>query len=154
MPTASDAEDDYTDDEMEIDLGDAVDMPTFSQILEMDEPGDREFSSSIVFGFFDQVEETFASMDKAVEEKNLEELSSLGHFLKGSSATLGLVRVRDGCEKIQRFGKLENEDGSSEPDAELCLERIREALATVKTDYQAAEIRLREFYKAEGGEDA
>ncbi|KAK8145533.1 hypothetical protein MY1884_000791 [Beauveria asiatica] len=154
MRTASDAEDDYTDDEMEIDLGDAVDMPTFSQILEMDEPGDREFSSSIVFGFFDQVEETFASMDKAVEEKNLEELSSLGHFLKGSSATLGLVRVRDGCEKIQRFGKLENEDGSSEPDAELCLERIREALATVKTDYQAAEIRLREFYKAEGGEDA
>ncbi len=51
---------------MDVDLGDAVDMPTFSQILEMDEPGDREFSSSIVFGFFDQVEETFASMDKAV----------------------------------------------------------------------------------------
>lgn len=56
----------YSDDEMDISLGDAVDMPTFTQILEMDEPGDRDFSSSIVFGFFDQVEETFASMDKAV----------------------------------------------------------------------------------------
>lgn len=51
---------------MEINLGDSIDMPTFNQILEMDEPGDREFSSSIVFGFFDQVDETFASMDKAV----------------------------------------------------------------------------------------
>jgi hypothetical protein len=32
----------------------------------MDEPGDNEFSSSIVFGFFDQAEETFASMDTAL----------------------------------------------------------------------------------------
>lgn len=32
----------------------------------MDEPGDNEFSSSIVFGFFDQAEETFESMDLAL----------------------------------------------------------------------------------------
>lgn len=51
---------------MTIDLGDAVDMPTFNQILEMDEPGDRDFSRSIVFGFFEQAEETFNSMDDAV----------------------------------------------------------------------------------------
>ncbi len=81
------------------------------------------------------------------EEKNLEELSSLGHFLKGSSATLGLVRVRDGCERIQRYGKKENEDGSSEPDAELCLKRITQALATIKTDYKEAEKSLRQFYE-------
>lgn len=80
-------------------------------------------------------------------KEDLEELSSLGHFLKGSSATLGLVRVRDGCEKIQRFGKLENEDGSSEPDAALCLQRIRDALAAIKTDYQDVETRLRAYYE-------
>lgn len=38
-------------------------MAAFEQILEMDDPGDCEFSSSIVFGFLDQAEETFASMD-------------------------------------------------------------------------------------------
>lgn len=54
------------DETMDLNLGDAVDVPTFSQILEMDEPGDREFSSSIVFSFFDQAEETFVSMDKAL----------------------------------------------------------------------------------------
>lgn len=47
-------------------LGDGVDMNTFSQILEMDEPGDTEFSHSIVFGFFEQAEETFVSMDTAL----------------------------------------------------------------------------------------
>jgi osomolarity two-component system phosphorelay intermediate protein YPD1 len=32
----------------------------------MDEPGDNEFSTSIVFGFFEQAEETFESMDTAL----------------------------------------------------------------------------------------
>lgn len=45
---------------------DAIDMPTFSQILEMDEEGDRDFSSSIVFGFFEQAIETFETMDTAL----------------------------------------------------------------------------------------
>lgn len=73
-------------------------------------------------------------------------LSELGHFLKGSSATLGLVKVRDGCEKIQRYGKNENLDGSSEPDSELCLKRITEALVTVKADYQDVEGKLKAYY--------
>ena len=49
-----------------MELGDAVDMNTFNQILEMDEPGDHEFSSSIVFGFFEQAQETFESMNTAL----------------------------------------------------------------------------------------
>lgn len=49
------------------DLGDAVDMSTFSQILEMDEDeNEREFSKPLVFGFFEQAEETFEKMDKAL----------------------------------------------------------------------------------------
>lgn len=74
-------------------------------------------------------------------------MSSLGHFLKGSSATLGLVRVRDGCEKIQRYGKKENVDGSAEPDVELCLTRIADALAAVKADYADVEQTLRNYYQ-------
>ncbi|CAM1509329.1 Fc.00g030680.m01.CDS01 [Cosmosporella sp. VM-42] len=127
-------------------LGDGVDINTFSQILEMDEPGDHDFSFSIVFGFFEQAEETFGSMDKALDDGDLEKLSQLGHFLKGSSATLGLVKVRDGCEKIQRYGKNENVDGSPEPDSTLCLKRIAEALKLVKTDYTDVEKALRKYY--------
>lgn len=134
------------DDAVDAAFGDAVDMITFNQILEMDEPGDCEFSSSIVFGFFDQAKETFESIDSALQAKDLKKVSSLGHFLKGSSATLGLVRVRDGCEKIERFGKNENVDGTAEPDCELCLKRITEAFKTVKTDYQDVEGTLKFYY--------
>lgn len=49
------------------DFGDAIDSVTFGQILEMDDSeDDREFSQSIVFGFFEQAEETFESMDSAL----------------------------------------------------------------------------------------
>jgi osomolarity two-component system phosphorelay intermediate protein YPD1 len=136
-----------SDDDVELNLGQAVDMSTFNQILEMDDPGDHEFSYSLVFGFFEQAEETFASMDEALELKDLEKLSSLGHFLKGSSATLGLVKVRDGCEKIQRFGKKENVDGTPEPDEALCLERIQDALKVVKADYKDVEKTLKRYYE-------
>jgi osomolarity two-component system phosphorelay intermediate protein YPD1 len=47
-------------------LSDVLDMNTFEQILEMDEEGDNEFSTSIVDGFLDQAEETFVQMDKAL----------------------------------------------------------------------------------------
>jgi len=131
----------------EVDFGDNIDMTTFEQILEMDEPGDNEFSASIVFGFFDQAEETFEEIEEALKKEDLEKLSSLGHFLKGSSATLGLVKIRDGCEAIQRYGKNENLDGSPQTDNEKCLKLIGEYFTTVKEDYETVEELLRQYYE-------
>lgn len=53
---------------MSLDLGDGcIDLMTFEQILEMDEEDDsREFSSNIVFDFFEQAETTFEKMDKTL----------------------------------------------------------------------------------------
>lgn len=49
------------------DMGDAIDRTVFDQILEMDdEDEDREFSKSIVFGFFEQAEQTFTDMHDAL----------------------------------------------------------------------------------------
>ena len=41
-----------------------MDMDNFAQVLDMDDDEDsREFSRSIVFGFFAQAVDTFADMD-------------------------------------------------------------------------------------------
>lgn len=49
------------------DCGDSIDPLTFEQILEMDDDEEeREFSKSIVYGFFDQAEQTFVKMDGAL----------------------------------------------------------------------------------------
>lgn len=56
-----------TEDSTLPDFGEHVDMQTFSQILEMDDDEvEREFSKPLVFNFFEQAEETFEKMDKAL----------------------------------------------------------------------------------------
>jgi len=135
------------------DLGESIDAVTFEQILEMDDEGDdREFSKSIVFGFFEQAEQTFVKMNEALIKSDLEELSHLGHFLKGSSATLGLTKVKDSCEKIQHFGQHKDETGTKdEKDDSICLNRIGATLKKVKAEYAEVAAALRKFYAPGGG---
>jgi len=84
------------------------------------------------------------------EERNLPELSSLGHFLKGSSATLGFTKVKDECEKIQHYGHKKNETGEiDEPDEDKCLRLIGESLAEAKLAYAIVNDLMKQFY-AEG----
>jgi len=115
----------------EANFGDHVDLLTFSQILEMDEDS-HDFSKPLVNNFFDQAEETFEQMDAALSAEDLGELSKLGHFLKGSSATLGFSLIRDSCQVIQQYGSHLNVDGSMETSDAVCLDKIREALSAVK----------------------
>jgi len=133
-----------------LDYGDNIDPATFEQILEMDEDDPtREFSKGIVFGFFEQAESTFEKIDEHLKSRDLAQLSSLGHFLKGSSATLGLTKVKDSCEKIQWYGMHKDADGSNdEPSDEVCLTKIKESLAEAKVDYREVEKALKTYYDA------
>lgn len=83
-------------------------------------------------------------------DKQLEELSQLGHFLKGSSATLGLTNVKDGCEKIQHFGAGKDEAGTTdEPDDNVSLKNIDNTLQEVKLEFVKVERFLRRYYGEE-----
>lgn len=80
------------------------------------------------------------------QERDLSELSSLGHFLKGSSATLGFNKVRDSCQIIQQYGHKQTVDGTDEPDEEICLSKIKDAVEAVKVDFADVEKELRVFF--------
>jgi len=127
---------------------DEIDRTTFEQILEMDDDeNEREFSRSIVFDFFDQAETTFKKMDSYLAEKDLAQLSALGHFLKGSSATLGLTKVKDSCEKIQHFGAGKDETGQlDEDDDAKSLKRLADTIEAAKQEFHDVEKVLRKFY--------
>jgi len=130
---------------------DTIDPATFEQILEMDEDEvDREFSKSIVFDFFGQADSTFAKMDKNLEDKEddyLKTLSELGHFLKGSSATLGLTKVKDSCEKIQHYGSLKDDAGTKDITEKDAQEKLKKIIAQAKTEFKDVKEVLEEFYK-------
>ncbi|KXJ86162.1 signal transduction histidine kinase [Microdochium bolleyi] len=125
-----------------------IDRPTLEQILEMDDDEDeRDFSKGIVADFLTQAETTLVEIEEALGEKDLKKLSALGHYLKGSSATIGLSKVKVDCEKIQNFGNNLNATGSDpEPSDEKCLKGITDALTDLKENYtEAAEV-LKRFF--------
>ena len=68
------------------DCGDAIDPSTFEQILEMDDDEEREFSKSIVFGFFEQASNTFEEMQT--------KLCVLCNLLYKSTLTLRIIGMR------------------------------------------------------------
>lgn len=78
------------------------------------------------------------------EKKDLRTLSDLGHFLKGSSAALGVYKVQSLCEQIQHYGQLqENTVPISEAEAVV---KITKALARARKEYADAKIWLKWFF--------
>ncbi|KAF7346087.1 Histidine-phosphotransfer domain, HPT domain-containing protein [Mycena sanguinolenta] len=126
-------------------------MGTFSQILELDDDETHDFSKDMVLAFFGQALTTFDKMDGALTAKNLPELGSLGHFLKGSSAALGIHKVQAACEKMQHYGDLRDEQAHEDLTPEDALERIAKLIAEVKAEYKEAEGWLRKWYRGGGG---
>ncbi|KAH7382172.1 signal transduction histidine kinase [Pyrenochaeta sp. MPI-SDFR-AT-0127] len=130
---------------------DTIDPATFEQILEMDEDEvEREFSKSIVYDFFGQADSTFKKMDSSLEKQEddyLKTLSELGHFLKGSSATLGLTKVKDSCEKIQNFGSQKDETGLKDISEEESRKKLASTIKQAKVEFAEVKEVLKKFYQ-------
>jgi len=117
-----------------------VDEAAFNQILEMDDDDpDRTFSKEIVFGFFDQVQDSLKKMHDSIESGDLQTLSAQGHYLKGSSATIGLTRIRDACEAIQ---SLELNANNKET-----MDLAKTKISVITEGCVEAEKYMRNFYK-------
>ncbi|KAI9462635.1 histidine-phosphotransfer domain HPT domain-containing protein [Russula earlei] len=121
----------------------SIDREVFDQVLELDEE-DEMFSKDMVDAYFVQADKTFNDMDAALTRKDLSELSALGHFLKGSSAALGVSRVQSSCEKIQHLGHL-REDAENLTEAEAIV-KITKSLARAREEYVEAKTWLDWFY--------
>ena len=76
----------------------------------------------------------------------MKELSDLGHFLKGSSAALGVERVQASCERIQYAGKLRDEESGTALTEPQALDLITNMLENVKRDYPEARDELDRFF--------
>lgn len=82
-------------------------------------------------------------------KRDLQELKELGHFLKGSSATLGFTKVKDECEKIQHYGSHMDETGLvDEPDDKKCLDGIDTALQVAKREFVVVEHLMSRYFGA------
>ncbi|PAV17315.1 histidine-phosphotransfer domain HPT domain-containing [Pyrrhoderma noxium] len=127
-----------------------IDMETFHQILDLDEDETHDFSAGMAWAYFEQAGTTFQDMEEALAAKDLTKLSSLGHFLKGSSAALGVAKVQASCERMQHYGQRRDEEAGVSLTDEDALNMIESLLTQVKKEYSDAEKWLREWYKEHG----
>ncbi|KAI0028521.1 histidine phosphotransferase [Vararia minispora EC-137] len=126
-------------------------MEVFTQILDLDEDGQYDFSAGMVAAFFSQAQTAFADMDAAYSARDLKKLKDLGHFLKGSAAALGIYKVKDLCEAIQHYGAQRDEVARLDLSPDDALARIRSTLDDVKRQYAVAERWLNAWYADKGG---
>lgn len=80
-------------------------------------------------------------------KKDLPQLSSLGHFLKGSSAALGVSRVSSACQKIEQYGKLRDEKNNRDLSKDEALSKIGTLLKSVGSECSLAEQWLTRWYE-------
>ncbi|KAI1321032.1 hypothetical protein EDD11_008613 [Mortierella claussenii] len=140
----------YDDDEEE-DM--VIDHETFDQLLEMDDDEERSFSKTLVWNYFDQAEESFKELDNAIAKSNFEDVRRVGHFLKGSSAALGVVRIKDSCEVLQHYASLKDADNVEnimEQEAETCIKAL---LIQMRQEYEEAQVYLKALYESESEEE-
>ncbi|KAG0263422.1 hypothetical protein BG011_008829 [Mortierella polycephala] len=121
-----------------------IDHSTFDQLVGIceDDDDNGEFLRTLIGDYFKQAERTNEDMETAVSNQDFSQLARLGHFLKGSSAALGIIKVKESCEKLENFGQLKDADGTNtitETEAET---RIRELLAQVRLENEEAETYL------------
>lgn len=122
-------------------------MEIFQQILDLDEDGESyDFAWEMAEAYFDQVGTTFKEMEEAIAKKDCKALSSLGHFLKGSSATLGVTKVQNTCESIQHYGDLRDNKTGKALTSEVALVKIDAALKRAEEEYKEAEVWLRKWH--------
>ncbi|KAF9098647.1 hypothetical protein BGX23_005713 [Mortierella sp. AD031] len=147
-PTFASREVDEGDEADEVAGKGIVDHTTFDQLLEMDD--EEEFSRNLVHNYFEQAQRAFRDMDEAMSASDLEALSRLGHFLKGSSAQLGVLKVKASCEKLQYYGQGMDAAGQhSHISNEEAEKQIQILLIQMRREYDEAEHYLRGFYGEE-----
>ncbi|KAH6962850.1 hypothetical protein DER45DRAFT_551948 [Fusarium avenaceum] len=122
---------------------DLIDMDTFSQITEMDDDGDREFSSALCTSWIKQVEEGFEELDQAIANAEFDKISSYSHHLHGLSEPLGTIKVISTFKDLQRLGNREDPTGSGKLDNETALLKAAYLMQEGKEYYKQTETIIR-----------
>lgn len=131
-----------------------VEWSVFSELVAMDED-EEEFSKGLCQTFVNQFKDTAEEIDDNLVTKNLEKLSSLGHYLKGSAAALGLKKISSQCERIQNYGHRVNCDNfkpdipTDENSDDFWIHLIRDAVNKAKTGFAESKAALDEYFEDE-----
>jgi len=113
---------------------DAVSRPTTAAIDPVDLERFREMmgeaGTELIALFLEETLDLLAELREAVAKGDAESLQRVAHTLKGSSATLGAMRLSDLCKELEIMGR------------RGALEGAAEKVAQVETEYERVRVTL------------
>ncbi|KAK7277689.1 hypothetical protein RJT34_22704 [Clitoria ternatea] len=124
-----------------------LDDDQFSQLQKLQDDSSPDFVIEVVTMFFDDSENLLKSMARAMEmvPVDFKQLDAHVHQYKGSSASIGAIRVKNVCATFKDFCDAKNLDGCVR-----CLQQLQHEYSQVKTHLQYL-FRLQQEIKAAGG---
>lgn len=142
---------------MSIENSELLNYNTFQELLIMDED-DPDFSQSLISTFIEQALSIFEELQEFLEkdaksDEDLVKMSNLGHYLKGSAAALGLVKIQEECERIQNYGKkkiIDQSDAAKDAkENEQWCDHIKDALEKAQDYFKQSRTLFGEYYNTE-----
>ncbi|MCR4396272.1 MAG: Hpt domain-containing protein [Candidatus Saccharicenans sp.] len=91
--------------------------------------GDEAFLKELLNIYNEEFNAKYQELEKAIQDKNFQNIREAGHYLKGAAANLSLPGLREASWKMEQAGQAQD------------LEAARQALRSLKNEYQ----RLREY---------
>lgn len=98
---------------------------------------DAEFVIELIGDFFASAPEMLAHMRQKLAQHQAEELRLAAHTLKANSASLGLLRLAELCQKLEELGKADQLDDATAAyltEAEAAYEQARVALEAAREE--------------------
>ncbi|KAL8171329.1 hypothetical protein V2J09_023133 [Rumex salicifolius] len=105
----------------------------FSQLQQLQDESSPEFVKEVASCYFNDSERILNLLNVAVNEQNVDfkRIDIHVHQLKGSSSSMGAIRVKNACITVRGFCEIQ--------DAQLCqagLEEVKQEFYTIKEKIQ------------------
>ncbi len=82
-----------------------LDESIIEELIEMDDPGSKQFITQISTTFFTNAEQVFQQIETAFSEKTVEVIAKYAHQLKSSSSNVAAIRLSDLFKKLEAVAK-------------------------------------------------
>ena len=107
---------------------------SLDKVKEMAE-GDEEFIHSVISVFLDEVPEDLEALEKAVGEKDHDQIYKLAHKIKPNVDLLGMEQTRATALELETMGKEEADISAIEAKFPLLKKDVLQVIAELKKDF-------------------